>query len=94
MKDLEELYTENYLVPVRKGVNRFPAGVPDIKQRIEKIQGLFNSLKLGLQQLKHDFEKKERSDNGFAETIDTIDGAIDTPHAIFDSTFFKSRERF
>jgi hypothetical protein len=93
MKDLEELYIENYLVPV-KGVNRFPSGGISIKERIEKIQGLFSSLKLGLQQLKHDFEQKERADNGFSETIDTIDGAIDTPHAIFDSTFFKSRERF
>lgn len=93
MKDLEELYTENFLAPVR-GVNRFPTRGTSTKERIEKIQGLFNSLKLGLQQLKHNFEQKEKSDNGFAETIDTIDGAIDTPHAIFDSTFFKSRERF
>jgi hypothetical protein len=93
MKDLEELYIENYLVPVR-GVNRSQSGEISTKERIEKIQGLFNSIKFGLQQLKHDFEQKERADNGFSETIAIIEGAIETPSRTFDSTFFKSRERF
>ena len=94
MKDLEEIYIENYLVPVRKGINRFPTSGTSTKERIEKIQGLFNSLKLGLQQLKRDFEQKERADNGFSETITIIEGAVETPSRTFDTTFFSSREKF
>jgi hypothetical protein len=88
MKDLEQIYEENLR-------NRYSPPPDDgVKRKIERIQGLFSSLKLGLQQLKFEIEQREQDDNGFSATIDQIDGAIETPFAIFDSTFYKNKERF
>lgn len=93
MKDLEEIYIENFLAPVRS-INRTGSTAPSIQDKIIKIQGLFGSIKLGLQQLKHDMEGLESDDNGFAATIDIIDQKLENPYAIFDSTFFKNKDRF
>ena len=96
MKDLEDIYLENYLAQNYMGSDRirpFPAKTT-IKQHIDKVQGLFNSLKIEIGQLKDALGEREDEDNGFTSTLDTIDGSLETPFAIFDSTFFQNKNKF
>jgi hypothetical protein len=93
-KDLEQLYTENYLSPVTNNGN-IPAEQPlTTKQKIIKINGLYGSLLLELEKLHKDFEERQTGDDGFGETVKIILDELETPQAIFDSTFFKYRDRF
>lgn len=89
MKDLEEIYEENFLFPPSRSYKQL-----SIKEEIEKIQGLLGSLKLSLQILRHNLEEREDQDNGFSETVETVENALETPSRIFDRTFFANREKF
>jgi len=96
MKDLEDIYLENYLAHNFMGADRNPPIRPktSIKQHIDKVQGLFNSLKIEIGQLKDALGEREDDDNGFTSTLETIDGSMETPFAIFDSTFFQNKNKF
>jgi hypothetical protein len=94
MHDLEEIYIENYLS--QNYMDRRTSIKPKttISERIVKTQGLFSSLKIELQSLKTEFENMNSEDNGFVSTLETIDNALETPFAIFDSSFFQTRNKF
>lgn len=93
-KDLEQLYTENYLSPVTNNGNTSTEQPRTTKQKIEKINGLYGSLLIELGELHKDFEERQTGDDGFGETVKIILDKLQTPQAIFDSTFFKDRDRF
>lgn len=91
MKSLEEIYTENVLV--RPSFPQRKTQEITTKQKIEKIQGLFSSLLLELDQLKESIDGRD-DDNGFVNTLDIISNNIDTPFAIFDQTFYLKKNDF
>ena len=91
MKDLEDIYNENYLFPDKKRETHYS---PRNKvQKIEKIQGMFNSILLELDKLKDDFDPSSDAENGFYQTLEDIANKIYTPGVIFDRTFFENRNK-
>lgn len=85
MEELEDIYTENYLQPVR---NTAPPSLPSPtrEDRVLKVHANFSALILSLDTLKDEFESNQELVQYLSDMQTAIKGIADT----YESTFSKN----